>query len=329
LERLLKLRKLLKIERDEDFKQYKEYFSRNNINYRKQKGVTWYPVQIVNTEIGLGEYISIDIERTTNLNEPHQFSGGKISALFSNHHRDAQPINGTIKILGANKLRLSLTIDELPDWCDNGKLGVNLLFDEVSFKEMDIALEKVINASNNRLAELRDVFYGKRLPQFENIGLSLEIKNLNTSQNLAVQKILAAKDLAVIHGPPGTGKTTTLVQSILEVLKSERQVLVCSPSNTAVDLLTEKLHLEKVNVLRLGNPARISEEVLSNTLDAKVAQHESYKDLKSYRKSAEEYFRMAGKYKRTFGREEREQRQLFYQDAKKILQEARFWKIIF
>jgi superfamily I DNA and/or RNA helicase len=322
MERLHKLRELLKIERDEDFEQYKAHFSRNNINHRKLNGVTWYPIQITNTEIGVGEYISIDIERTTNHNEPHQFSGGKMVALFSNTHSDAHPINGTVKVLGANKLRLSLTVDELPDWCDDGKLGINLLFDESSYKEMDIAMVKVINAANSRLATLRDVLYGKQKPAFDKVNEALEIAGLNPSQSEAVKKIVAAKDVAIIHGPPGTGKTTTLVKAIAEVLKTERQVLVCSPSNTAVDLLTEKLHHEKISVLRLGNPARISEEVLMNTLDAKVAAHESYKDLKNYRKTAEEYFRMAGKYKRVFGREEREQRQLFYQEARKILKDA-------
>ena len=321
--RLAELRKLLKIERDEDFEQYKQHFARNNINYRREKGVTWYPVIITNTEIGLGEYLTIDVERTTNHNEPHQFSGGKNAALFSNHHPDAKHLNGTIKVVNPNKLRISLSVDELPDWCDDGKLGINLLFDETSYKEMDIALEKVINANNTRLAHLRDVLYGIKLPAFEPIDESLQITGLNQSQNNAVKKILAAKDIAIIHGPPGTGKTTTLVQAIRQTLKWEKQILVCSPSNTAVDLLTEKLHREGINVLRLGNPARISEEVMMNTLDAKIAAHASYKDLKNYRKMADEYFRMAGKYKRTFGKEEREQRQLFYNEARKILSEAR------
>ncbi|HEX8516782.1 MAG TPA: IGHMBP2 family helicase [Bacteroidia bacterium] len=322
-ERFKKLQQLLKIERDEDLAQYRSFFLRNNINYRKENGVTWYPIIISNVEIGLGEYIHIDVERTTNHNEPHRFSGGKIASLFSNNHQDAKPINGTVKVLNQNKLRLSLSVDELPDWCDDGKLGINLLFDETSYKEMDIALEKVMNASNNRLAHLRDVVIGTRQPEFEKTDDSLHITGLNQSQNLAVRKILSAKDIAIIHGPPGTGKTTTLVQAIRQTLKSEKQVLVCSSSNTAVDLLTEKLHREGINVLRLGNPARISEEVLSNTLDAKIAAHDSYKDLKAYRKTAEEYFRMTGKYKRTFGREDREQRQLFYQEARKILQEAK------
>ncbi len=323
IERLLLLRKLLKIERDEDFAQYKQHFSRNNINYRRENGVTWYPVVITNVEIGHGEYLSIDIERTTNHNEPHQFSGGKNAALFSNTYPDEQPINGIIKIINPNKLRLSLSIDELPDWCDDGKLGINLLFDESSYREMDIAMEKVLNASHNRLAVLRDVMYGLKPPGFDKVNESIHITGLNQSQNAAVQKIVAAKDIAIIHGPPGTGKTTTLVQAIRQTLMTEKQVLVCSSSNTAVDLLTEKLHREGINVLRLGNPARISEEVMMNTLDVKMATHASYKDLKKYRKTAEEYFRMAGKYKRTFGREEREQRQLFYIEARKILHEAR------
>ncbi|MES2286952.1 MAG: AAA domain-containing protein [Bacteroidota bacterium] len=323
IDRLLLLRKLLKVERDEDFAQYKQHFSRNNINYRREKGVSWYPVVITNVEIGHGEYLSIEIERTTNHNEPHQFSGNKNAALFSNTYPDEQPINGIIKVINPNKIRLSLTIDELPDWCDDGKLGINLLFDESSYREMDIAMEKVISASHNRLAMLRDVMYGIKPPTFNKIDESIHVTGLNQSQNTAVQKIVAAKDIAIIHGPPGTGKTTTLVQAIRQTLLTEKQVLVCSSSNTAVDLLTEKLHREGINVLRLGNPARISEEVLMNTLDVKMAAHESYKELKKYRKTAEEYFRMAGKYKRTFGREEREQRQLFYMEARKILHEAR------
>ena len=322
--RLVHLRKLLKIERDEDYNQYKEHFSRNNINHRRANGVTWYPIVITNTEIGLGEYLSIDIERTTNHHEPHLFSGGKMAALFSNQHTDVEHIQGTVKILGPNKIRLALTIDELPDWCDDGKLGINLLFDETSYKEMDIALEKVIEAQPGRLAHLRDVLYKVKPPQFEKTTDALPLPGLNVSQQEAVQKIISAKDIAIIHGPPGTGKTTTLVQAIRQTLKKETQVLVCSSSNTAVDLLTEKLYREGIQVLRLGNPARISEEVITNTLDAKLMAHESYKEIKNYRKTADEYFRMAGKYKRTFGREEREQRQLFYNEARKIMRDARF-----
>ncbi|MBK7666486.1 MAG: AAA family ATPase [Sphingobacteriaceae bacterium] len=122
--------------------------------------------------------------------------------------------------------------------------------------------------------------------------------------------------MAVIHGPPGTGKTTTLVHAIRLTLQTERQVLVCAPTNTAVDLLSEKLLEQGVSVLRVGHPARISEELMGTSVDGQVQNSTYYKDIKSLRKNAEEYFRMAGKYKRVFGREDAQQRAAFYSEAK-------------
>lgn len=324
MEELITLQSLLKIEKNEDYTQYKEHFLKHNISHRKKKGLTWYPIVIVNTEIGFGEYLIIELERTTELNEPHQFKGGKGAALFSNvdHDGKSPTLNGIIKFVAGNRLKLVLTVDELPDWAYEGKLGLNLLFDENSYKEMEIALHKVLIAEKSRLSELRDVLLGKKNPSYEERDASLIISTLNASQNEAVRNIVAARDVAIVHGPPGTGKTTTLVQAIRQTLKHEKQVLVCSPSNTAVDLLTEKLSEQGIDVLRLGNPVRISENILSKTLDAKIAAHPSYKDLKQYKKMAEEYRSMAQKYKRKFGREEREQRNLLFAESKKILHEA-------
>ncbi len=324
MEEIIRLQSLLKIEKEEDYKQYKEHFLKNNITHRKKKGLTWYPVVINSTEIGFGEYLIIEIERTTDLNQPHQFKGGKGAALFSNADQDgnSNALNGIVKYVAANKLKLVLTVDELPDWAYEGKLGLNLLFDENSYKEMEIALHKVLIADKSRLAELRDVLLGKNKAFFDIKDEHLLISTLNASQNEAVKNIAAARDVAIVHGPPGTGKTTTLVQAIRYTLKHEKQVLVCSPSNTAVDLLTEKLSEQGIDVLRLGNPVRISENILSKTLDAKIMAHPSYKDLKQYRKMAEEYRSIAQKYKRKFGREEREQRNLLFAESKKILHEA-------
>src|SRR5690606_34781148 len=109
-------------------------------------------------------------------------------------------------------------------------------------------------------------------------------------------------------GPPGTGKTTTLVAAARQTLRKIPQVMVCAPSNAAVDLLVEKLSDEGLTVLRMGHPARIDDKILSQTLDAKMVQHDSYKDLKKLRKAAEEYRSMGRKYKRNFGKEERSQR---------------------
>lgn len=323
VEELIRLQAMLKTEREEDLRLYNEQFTRCGVTERRKNGLTWYPVVIINTEVGLGEYLILEIERTSHHNEPHQFSGNKTAALFSNNSDyDGAQINGIIKLVSGNRMKLALNVDDLPDWVEEGKLGVNLLFDENSYREMEIALHKVINAENSRLAELRSILLGEEKPKFDKPDEKILIPTLNASQNEAVRNILAAKDLAIVHGPPGTGKTTTLVQAIRYTLRHEKQVLVCSPSNTAVDLLTEKLVREGINVLRLGNPARISEEVVNNTLDAKVTSHENYKDLKHYRKMADEYRNMAQKYKRNFGKAEREQRQMLFAEARSINKEA-------
>ena len=325
IQELMKVQELLKMEKEEDYNQYKELVLKSGITERRKNGLTWYPVVINNTEIGMGEYLILEVERTSNLNEPHQLTGGKTVSLFTNRDNKerSNAITGVIKHLSGNKLKLAVTIDELPDWVEEGKLGVDLLFDENSYREMDIALRKVMNAENNRLAELRAVLYGSKKAMFLPEDKSINIPTLNPSQNDALRKIASAVDVAIIHGPPGTGKTTTLVQAIKYTLLSEKQVLVCSPSNVAVDLLTEKLVREGINVLRMGNPARVSDEVINNTLDVRIAGHSSYKDLKAFLRQAEEYQKMAHKYKRNFGKEERMQRQLLFSEARNILKAAR------
>src|SRR6185312_10132645 len=141
-------------------------------------------------------------------------------------------------------------------------------------------------------------------------------------QNKAVNNILSAQDIAIVHGPPGTGKTTTIVQAIRQIVALEKQTLVCAPSNTAVDLLTEKLHEQGLNVLRIGNPARVNEFQLAHTLDAKISSHREYKTIKELKKRSIEFRNMALKYKRHFGREERSQRKAIMDESRKLQQEA-------
>lgn len=324
VEALMKLVELLATEKEEDHKQYIAQFERCSIAERKKNGVTWYPIVIASEELGPGDQLIIEIDRTTDHDTLHQFSSGKVIELFSNASEGDKTarVEGTIKQVIRNRMRVALSFDELPDWAYSGKLGVNLLFDENSYREMLIALQKVMQADGNRLAELREILYGEAKARFEKVEYINPVTSLNQVQNDAIQLIESACDVAVIHGPPGTGKTTTLVQAIRRTLMKEKQVLVCSPSNTAVDLLTEKLVREGINVLRLGNPARVSEEVMNNTLDVKMTNHSMYKDLKSYRKQAEEYFAMAKKYKRNFGHQEREQRNLLFAEARNMLKDA-------
>ena len=324
IDRLKKLKDLLFIEREEDFYQYKEQFLRASIEQRKKNGATWFPIQILSNELGYADYVHLEIERTNNLDMPHQFSAGKNVSLFSNKNPDeVQEISGTIKQCSKNKMKIIIHTDDLPDWCYDGRLGVNIQFDDNSYIEMQKALDEVIGARNNRVAELREMIEGTEIPTFNKIDESVLIPQLNNSQNKAVRHILSANDIAVVHGPPGTGKTTTIVQAIRLVLQTEKQLLVCAPTNTAVDLITEKLIEQGVNVLRVGHPARVSEGLLKATIDGQIQSHANYKDIKSLRKTAEEYFKMAGKYKRAFGREDAKQRALFYTEARNCIKESR------
>lgn len=324
IDRLKKIKDLLFIEREEDFYQYKEQFLRASIEQRKKNGATWFPIQIVSNELGYADYVHLEVERTNRLDMPHQFSAGKNVSLFSNKNPDeVQEISGTIKQCSKNKMKIIIHTDDLPDWCYDGRLGVNIQFDDNSYIEMQKALDEVIGARNNRVAELREMIEGNDIPSFNKIDDSVLIPQLNNSQNKAVKHILSANDIAVVHGPPGTGKTTTIVQAIRLVLQSEKQILVCAPTNTAVDLITEKLIEQGINVLRVGHPARVSEGLLKATIDGQIQSHANYKDIKSLRKTAEEYFKMAGKYKRTFGKEDAKQRALFYTEARNCIKESR------
>ncbi|HLG03641.1 MAG TPA: AAA domain-containing protein [Bacteroidia bacterium] len=324
-EDLRKLVDLLVIEKDEDYAQYVAQVERCSIGERRKNGVTWYPVRIISEELGAADNLTIEIERTQGLDELHQFSGGKLVEIFSNSGEkgsEAWKFPGTIKQVWANRMRIAFNTDEVPGWAERGKIGLNLLFDEAGYREMLIALQKVMDAENSRLAELRDIFYGEEKARFRKKDEKLLMSGLNQSQNEAVRLIDAAEDVAVVHGPPGTGKTTTFVHAIRYVLLHEKQVLVCSPSNVAVDLLTERCVREGISVLRLGNPARVSEDVINNTLDMRMTRHPNYSELKEYRKRAEEFFSMAKKYKRNFGHSERKQRNLLYTEAKQLMKDA-------
>jgi ATP-dependent RNA/DNA helicase IGHMBP2 len=315
----------LKIEQEEDRVQYKEKVLKSSLSERKKLGVSWYPIVIKESYYGIGERLILEIERPTNTDVAHQFQTGKVASLFSNYHNDGPynpSISGVVMTARPNSLKLTLFVDELPEWAKEGKLGLDLLFDETSYKEMEIAVHKVIKSKNNRLAQLREILLGYESAKFKSLKQRISLDVLNESQNRSLNNILEAEDLAIIHGPPGTGKTTTIVKAIQEVLRHEKQVLVCAPSNTAVDLLTEKLSEAGLNVVRFGNPSRVSENLLSLTVDAKIASHKDFKQIKELKKRASEFKNMGHKYKRNFGREERSQRKMIFDEAKKLDLEA-------
>jgi superfamily I DNA and/or RNA helicase len=319
----------MQLEQKEDQAQFKLKNASASIKERRRRGLTWYPVTISHEDIGFGGKVVLELERPAHRQDLHLFQVGKNACLFSNAPGYSGPdrpvLSGVVTSVRRNKLLLATTKEALPDWAlDGSPLGIDLTFDEVSYREMNQTLAAVIGAHGNRLAELRDVLLGAKQASFcEPKAADLYYPSaLNDSQLAAVRHVVSAQDVAIIHGPPGTGKTTTLVQAILETIRRERRVLVCAPSNTAVDLLTEKLAERGVNVIRLGNPSRVSDLLLQHTLDASVMAHPSYAKMHAMRKTAEQHRDTANEHVRHFGFEERQHRQWLRDEARTLRQAA-------
>lgn len=314
---------LLDIEQAEDRLQYQKLTEKSGVQERRANGLSWYPVAIRGTELTKGDYVQIEVERTTHQDVSHILRFGMPAALFSNHDPKESRIEGIISHQSGNKLKINFRIDELPDWASDGKLGVDVLFDDNSYYEMRSALKTADKRVENSNETLLQVLVGEKEPTFHNEVLLAPVAGLNESQAKAVHQIISANELAIVHGPPGTGKTTTIVQAVKALIQQGvKKILVTAPSNTAVDLLTEKMAEQKISVLRIGNPARVTERLLAHTMDNQMAEHSSMKDVKRLKKQAQEFKSMAHKYKRNFGRAEQQQRKLLFDEAYKIMKEV-------
>lgn len=319
---LEQLRKLLAIEKQEEYRQIGEYLKNTPLHLRVKSGFSWFPLLIRETGYGLGDYPFVIVERTQHLEVEHSFQGGKQIRLFSGHNDMDWYINGTVHYVDKHQMKIYFFTDDLPDWIDDGKIGVDLLFDDRSYREMDMAIQESIGAKKSRLAYLLNVCFGKHPPSQQKAD-KISHPYLNASQLQAVQHVLNAEDLAIIHGPPGTGKTTTLVAAIAELSKTEKPIIVTAPSNAATDHITHELGKEGLKVVRVGNLSRMDDQILPFTLEYLLASHSRSSELNSYKKRAEDMRRMAGKYKRSFGKEERIQRDLLYKEARALSTEAR------
>ncbi|SHN27025.1 DNA helicase, putative [Cyclobacterium lianum] len=316
--------RLLQQEWEEDRRQFRSLTYSKSINEKVSAGMCWYPVNLVKVKWAFTEQLIVEIN-VHQAPDSHKFQSGKSICLFSNSNDNklrASFVNGVVNHVHKNQMTVSLHTGQVPDWIYSGKLGLDLMFDESSYKTMAQALEKVLQADKNRLERLRNVFLGKTAAII-NEEQQFPASGLNASQQEALEMIHRAEDLAIVHGPPGTGKTTTLVRSIEIALQTQVQVLVCAPSNAAVDVLVEKLAAAGLQVLRLGHPARVDDGIFQQTLDAKILAHPAYRDYKKLKKSGEEARKKARKFKRNFGPVEREQRKMDLNEANRCFGEAR------
>jgi hypothetical protein len=195
------LRAALQRERDAHAERFRTLTAIAPVRQRVAEGVAWFPVRIRETGYGFGEYPFVVVERMGQQG-PHQLGGGKPCQVFSVSGTEQRSVNGTLHWVNGNIAHVILRENEHPDWLDEGRIGVQLVFDSSGFAEMTQALERLRNAEGDRLARLRDVLYGDASPAFGGAGLEAPIASLNTSQQAAVDLALRAHDVAVVHGPP-------------------------------------------------------------------------------------------------------------------------------
>lgn len=289
---LQQLRQLLTMEYEAEKESFRLQTEKMGIKRKVKRGLCWYPVSA-----GKSYYNSLNqlVIQINNENEDenendidHCFEYGKpVQFFYITNDNEIKYFIHACQVCYTDGTTMVVSLPNnqaLIDLQNAENLGVQLFFDETSYKTMFHALDDVTNAKKNRLADLRDIMSGQIKPQKYTFGAQT-FPWLNPSQERAVNEVLWAKDVQIVHGPPGTGKTTTLVEAIYETLKRETQVMVCAQSNMAVDWICEKLADHGIPVLRIGNPSRVNDKMLSFTYERKFESHPDYPELWSIRKT--------------------------------------------
>lgn len=304
--------RLLKMEYEAEKREFEELSRHIGIRRRVRQGKCWYPVFAGRTfynalnqmviELTKGEFGETNPLRAENTDEgslpeltDHEFEPGRPVAFFYTDEGSDNPIffHYQCQVSRVDGMRMQITIpgiqaaEVLRDYGNRGRLGVQLSFDATSHRVMREAIHRIAETDNARLQQLRDVLIGQSQPGFRT-EQPVQFPWLNPSQQKAVQKVLCAREVAIVHGPPGTGKTTTLVEAIGETLRRETQVLVCAQSNAAVDWISEQLLARGISVLRVGNPMRVSDNLLAATYERRYEDHPDYLELWAIRKAERE-----------------------------------------
>ena len=284
---------LLRMEYEYEKESFKQQTEAMGIGRKIKRGMCWFPLSVGRSYYNSLNQLVVEVDRREDKDIEHVFEFGRPVCFFT---QDASErlhyfnFTATVNYVDEDCMVVILPgASALMDIQRADRLGVQLYFDETSYRLMFEALGQVIKAKDNRLAELRDIFHGTQKTSIFNFGFT-RFPWLNTTQEEAVNKVMHAKDVAIVHGPPGTGKTTTLVEAIYETLHRENQVLVCAQSNMAVDWISEKLVDRGVPVLRIGNPTRVNDKMLSFTYERRFESHPDYPQLWSIRKAIRDLY---------------------------------------
>ncbi len=300
---LQRQRMLLEIEYNHEKEEFRKQTETMGVERKVRRGDAWFPVSIGRSYYNSLNHMVVEVMRQPGSDIEHNFEAGRPVCFFTIKNdmgtagakatkagSKLQYLSFTATVSYAEQDRMVVALPDsgrIVDLQRQDALGVQLFFDETSYRLMFEALDRVIRARSGRLADLRDIFYTKA-PASRYTFDAMRFPWLNASQEKAVNEVLWAKDVAVVHGPPGTGKTTTLVEAIFETLRRESQVLVCAQSNMAVDWISEKLVDRGINVLRIGNPTRVNDKMLSFTYERRFEAHPDYPQLWSIRKAIRE-----------------------------------------
>lgn len=292
IQALLQQRTLLQLEYYTEKEAFHKLTEQMGMQRKVKRGDAWFPLQVGKSFYNSLNQTAIEVFRTSDQDIEHNFEFGRPVMFFRSEGSEELKyfsFTGTVSYVDGDRMVVtvpdSAPLLELQQSTD--PIGVQLSFDETSYKLMFEALDRVMKAKNNRLAYLRDLFYSHQKAgrfSFE----PMKFPWLNPTQERAVNEVLWAKDVAIVHGPPGTGKTTTLVEAINETLMRESQVLVCAQSNMAVDWISEKLVDRGINVLRIGNPTRVNDKMLGFTYERRFESHADYPQLWAIRKAIRE-----------------------------------------
>ena len=278
---------LLRMEYEYEKAEFRRQTETMGVARQVKRGLCWWPVGVGRNYYNSLNQLVLEVERTRDTDIEHSFEFGR-PVVFFRQSADGQvsyyPFQATVSYADDTRMVLVMPgMNAVLDVQGADAPGVQLFFDETSYRAMFEALADVARARGNRLAELRDLLLGTQKPGFRQL-YPVRLPWLNPTQEAAVNRVLCARDVAIVHGPPGTGKTTTLVEAIYETLHREPQVLVCAQSNTAVDWISERLVDRGLSVLRIGNPTRVDDKMLSFTYERRFESHPAYPELWAIRR---------------------------------------------
>ena len=288
---LQKQRALLVMERDTERSEFQRQTETIGIGRKVKRGDCWWPLKVGRSYYNSLNQLVVEVSRSEDTDIEHNFEYGRQVMFFRIDTGDNITyfkFAGTVSYAQENRMVIVVPDgNAVAELQGHERVGVQLSFDEYTYQLMLRALDRVMKAKGNRLAELRDMFYNRSKTQKFSFA-PIPFPWLNPTQEHAVNEVLLAKDVAIVHGPPGTGKTTTLVEAIYETLRRENQVLVCAQSNMAVDWISELLMDRGVEVLRVGNPTKVNDKMLSFTYERRFEAHPDYPQLWAIRKAIRE-----------------------------------------